>query len=140
MDGISYRLPWLWFAIPPVNEEITTLGDESKVHQIPEDLVVLLRVLQGAELGKGYQITETPLTIGRDKICTISINDSRLSRQHAGIYYLGPDFFIKDLASTNGVFVNARKVKQIKLNSGDQVQMGSTLFEFIVSKLSGAKK
>jgi pSer/pThr/pTyr-binding forkhead associated (FHA) protein len=139
MDGICYRLPLIFFALPPSNEEITTLGDESKVHQIPDNLVVLLRVLQGAEQGKGYQIHETPLTIGRDKICSISINDTRLSRQHAGIYFLAPDFFIKDLASTNGVFVNARKVKQIKLNSGDQIQMGSTLFEFIVSRLEGAK-
>lgn len=139
MDGICYRLPMFLFALPPDNEEITTLGDESKVRQIPDELVVLLRVMQGPEQGKGYQITETPLTVGRDKICTISINDTRMSRQHAGIYYMAPDFFLKDLASTNGVFVNGKKVKQAKLNSGDQVQMGSALFEFIVSKLPGEK-
>ena len=137
MDGITMRLPGLLFAGPD-EREITTLGDEAKVRQVPEDLVVLLRVVSGAEQGRGYQIRETPLTIGRDKICTISVNDTRMSRQHAALYYLAPDFFLKDLASTNGVMVNGRKVKQAKLNSGDKVSMGSTVFEFIVSKL-GAK-
>ena len=139
MDGITLRLPWMFFAMPPDEKEITTLGDDAKVHKVPDDLLVLLRVVQGAEPGKGYQITQTPLTIGRDKICTISINDSRMSRQHAAFYYLVPDFFVKDLASTNGVMVNGRKIKQVKLNSGDQILMGGTMFEFIISRLPGGK-
>jgi len=140
MDGMSIRLPLLLFALPPDDEEITTLGDDAKVHQVPDDLVVLLRVAQGVEPGKGYQITLTPLTIGRDQICTIAINDSRMSRQHGAIFFLAPDFYVKDLVSTNGVFVNGKKVKQVKLNSGDRIQMGGTLFEFIVSKLPGANR
>jgi predicted component of type VI protein secretion system len=139
MDGMSIRIPLVLFAMPPDEKEITTLGDEAKVHQVPDDLLVLLRVVKGLEPGKGYQITQTPLTIGRDKLCTISLNDSRMSRQHGAIFYLAPDFYVKDLASTNGVFVNGKKIKQVKLNSGDQLQMGGTLFEFIVSRLPGAK-
>jgi len=139
MGAASLSLPWFLFALPPDEQGITTLEDDAKVRQVPENLVVLLRVVQGAEQGRGYQITETPLTIGRDKLCGISINDTRMSRQHAGIYYLAPDFFVKDLGSTNGVFVNNKKVKQTRLASGDRIQMGGTIFEFIVSKLMGAK-
>jgi len=138
MEGIM-RLPALLFALPPDEKEITTLGDDAKVHQVPEDLLVVLRVVQGPEPGKGYQITETPLTIGRDQLCSISINDSRMSRQHGAVYYLAPDFYVKDLVSTNGVFVNGNKIKHCQLSNGDRIQLGGTVFEFIISKLAEEK-
>ena len=139
MLELTFRFPFLLFALPPDNQEITTLGEDAKVGKIPEDFLVVLRMLEGPEPGKGYQITETPLTIGRDNLCTITINDPRMSRQHAVIYYYHPDFFLKDLGSTNGTFVNDRLVKQARLKSGDRIRMGGTLFEFIMSKLSEDK-
>ena len=135
--SLSWR--WLLFALPPDKQEITSLGEDAKVKKLPDDLLVLLRVIEGAEPGKGYQINEMPITIGRDKICKIMVNDSKMSRQHAGIYYYSPDFFIKDLASTNGTLVNDKPVKQARLRSGDRIKLGGTVFEFIVSKMSGAK-
>jgi len=140
MFELILRFPFLFFALPPDNQEITTLGEDAKVRKIPENLLVVLRVLEGPEPGKGYQITEAPLTIGRDNICSITINDPRMSRQHAVIYYYHPDFFIKDLGSTNGTFVNERMVKQTRLKNGDQIRMGGTLFEIIITKLSEDQK
>jgi len=139
MSEMTIHLPRLLFVLTSDDEGVTTLGDEAAVHKIPDDLVVLLRVMEGVEPGKGYQIIETPVTIGRDKICAISIKDSRMSRQHAAIYYFAPDFFLKDLASTNGTFLDDKPIKQAQLKNGDKIRIGQTVFEFIVSKLSEGK-
>ncbi len=139
MSEMVINFPALLFSLVTDDQGVTTLGDEAKVHKIPDDLVVLLRVLEGAEAGKGYQIHETPVTIGRDKICAISVKDSRMSRQHGAILYFAPDFFIKDLASSNGTLLDGKPVKQAKLKNGDKIKMGQTVFEFIVSNLSEAK-
>ncbi len=134
MEGILI-FPFLLFALPPDEQEITTLGDDAKIRKIPDDLLVVLRIIEGPEPGKGFQISQTPITIGRDNICTITINDPRMSRQHAVLYYYHPDFFLKDLGSTNGTFVNDRRIKQAQIKNGDKIRMGGTLFEFIMSKL-----
>ena len=60
MDGMTLSLPWLLFAMGPDEREITTLGDEALVRPVPEDLVVLLRVVSGAEQGRGYQYPRDP--------------------------------------------------------------------------------
>ncbi len=116
-------------------QEITTLGDEAKVRDIPEDIMVMLRVKKGAEPGRGYQITKTPVSIGRDTLSNISINDTRMSRQHAALFFLPPDFYLKDLGSTNGTYVNNKRIKQATLKNGDLVRIGNTEFEFIVSEV-----
>ena len=135
MSEMTMRLPWVCFALSTDDQGVTSLGDEAKVQKLSDDLVVMLRVVSGAEPGKGYQIRQTPATIGRDRICAISVKDARMSRQHAAIFYLAPDFFIKDMASTNGTFLNDKPITQAKLKSGDRVRLGGTVFEFIVSKL-----
>ncbi len=118
----------------PVDEQdITTLGDEAKAKELPEGMMVMLRVLEGQEKGKGYHVEKVPVTIGRDQISDISITDSRMSRQHCMVFYYAPEFYIKDLGSTNGTFVNEKRIKQSGIKNGDHIKAGSTLLEFIVS-------
>jgi len=118
---------------PVDQQEITTLGDEAKAREVPEGLMVMLRVLEGKEVGRGYPIHKTPVSLGRDALCDISILDQRMSRQHAMLFYFQPDFYLKDLGSTNGSFVNDKRIKQALIKNGDQVKVGATVLEFIVS-------
>jgi pSer/pThr/pTyr-binding forkhead associated (FHA) protein len=97
--------------------------------------MIILRVQEGHEAGRGYQLAKVPVTLGRDELCDISIVDGRMSRQHAMIFFYAPDFYIKDLGSTNGTFVNDRRVKQQVLKNGDQIKVGSTRLEFILTVL-----
>lgn len=123
---------------PPPDQEITHLGDDAKARELPDGLVVLLRVIEGAEVGRGYPIHKLPVTIGRDALCDISITDGRLSRQHAMVFFYSPNFFIKDLGSTNGTFLNDKRIKQEVLHNGAHIKIGSTVLEFIFSEQSGA--
>ncbi|MBN2545849.1 MAG: FHA domain-containing protein [Spirochaetes bacterium] len=78
--------------------------------------------------GKSYSIT-SKLTIGRDKSCDIFVDDKMTSRYHAEIQKIKDAYFIKDLDSTNGTFVNNERVpaqKYIKLYQNDIIKVGRT--------------
>jgi two-component system, cell cycle response regulator len=124
---------------PVMNEqEITTLGDDAKAKELPEGITVLLRVVEGLELGKGYTVDKVPVSLGRDALCGVSITDTRMSRQHAMLFYYAPDFHLKDLGSTNGTFINDKRIKQGIVKNGDRIKIGNTVLEFIVSKTGAA--
>jgi pSer/pThr/pTyr-binding forkhead associated (FHA) protein len=75
-----------------------------------------------------------PLTgtilIGRGDDCDLHLNDNRASRQHARIQRRQESFWIIDLDSTNGVFVNGARIQgSACLASGDQIQIGDTVLD-----------
>jgi len=53
-----------------------------------------------------------------------------ISGHHCEIFREGKDFFIRDLGSTNGVFVNSQKVESVLLKDGDEIKLGEKRFSF----------
>lgn len=74
--------------------------------------------------------------IGRDRKAAMSIQDKRLSRRHAAIQYREHrGFYLLDLNSTNGTFVNGEAVRhQVLLKDGDRIRLGSLSFVFFICK------
>jgi hypothetical protein len=72
--------------------------------------------------------------IGRDSKSALPIQDKRLSRRHAAIQYVEAEgFYLVDLNSTNGSFVNGEPVRdRVRLNDGDQIRLGSIAFNFFI--------
>ncbi len=70
------------------------------------------------------------LTIGRDTANLIPINDSYVSLRHARIEKRNESFFIKDMRSRNGTYVNGAKIQEAQLQDGDRVVIGRTEFNF----------
>ena len=78
--------------------------------------------------GKSMSVTEK-VTIGRGRDNAIYLDDKLVSRHHAVMQKIKSFFFIKDLSSRNGTYVNGEKIpedKYIKLKSGDTVKVGRT--------------
>lgn len=73
-------------------------------------------------------------TIGRDRQLAISIADRRLSRRHAVIQYIRNEgFYLVDLESTNGSFVNGEPIHgRLLLKDGDRVRLSSLAFSFFL--------
>jgi len=71
------------------------------------------------------------LTLGRLPECTITFDDTNVSREHAEIRPDGDGFVIADLGSTNGTTVNGVAISQRRLDDGDVIALSSTTsFEF----------
>lgn len=64
------------------------------------------------------------ITIGRTRENDLVINNIKVSRQHARLEKLGNDWFIKDLDSSNGTFVNGKKINRERIIQGMVVTIG----------------
>jgi pSer/pThr/pTyr-binding forkhead associated (FHA) protein len=72
--------------------------------------------------------------IGRDRKAGMAIDDKRLSRRHAMIQYQNDGFYLVDLNSTNGSFVNGEQVRRsTRLKHGDRIRLGSLSFLFFIA-------
>jgi pSer/pThr/pTyr-binding forkhead associated (FHA) protein len=73
-------------------------------------------------------------TLGRDpKQVVVPIADSRLSRCHAVIRYIDEGFYLTDLGSSNGSFVNGEPVRaNFRLKDGDRIRLGALTFNFFI--------
>jgi pSer/pThr/pTyr-binding forkhead associated (FHA) protein len=68
--------------------------------------------------------------VGRSDACAIRLDDTYVSQMHARLYGENGTWYVKDLGSTNGTFVNDRKVDApIPVHAGDVVKIGKTLLE-----------
>jgi two-component system, NtrC family, sensor kinase len=92
--------------------------------------VATLFVIRGIDQGIRFELEGTIFQVGRDSSNTIQLHDSEVSRHHAEIRCHDGEFVISDLNSSNGTYVNGTRIEQHTLESGDQVQAGSTLMLF----------
>lgn len=76
-------------------------------------------------------ITADNGTLGRDPSCEFVVDDQSVSRKHARIFRQGDHFYIEDLGSTNGTWVNEYKIVDHRLRSGDRIRIGSSIFKFL---------
>lgn len=88
-------------------------------------------VQKGPGQGTSYDIAKTQLVIGRDPACDITIPDAEVSRRHARLIVDGDRCVLEDLGSTNGTFVNGRRISApYELKAGDIVAMGENVTLF----------
>ncbi len=92
----------------------------------------VLTVLRGPNPGFLYTLDNDAALIGRSPEAQVSIADDALSRRHARIVRRDASFFIEDLESTNGTFVDGKRLhKPRKLEDGCRISLGGrTLLRF----------
>jgi C4-dicarboxylate-specific signal transduction histidine kinase len=91
-----------------------------------------LYVIQGRNRGARYDLAvhEGAISIGRESGNFVQLDDNEVSRRHAEIRRIEGRFVVGDLKSSNGTFVNNRKVERAELSSGDQIQIGRTVMVY----------
>lgn len=98
---------------------------------------VVLHFLEGEN--EGVEIKLTPsreLNIGRSEESDVFLGEKKISRRHCQIFVESDKVRIVDLESTNGTFVNNKKISEMELRSGDKVKVGSSVIEVKVQSKS----
>ena len=86
-----------------------------------------IRIMNGPYRGREKTLGEKALTIGRDAEAGIQILDRSASRFHAEIFPVGGMFFVRDLESKNGTYINDERLGDEELlREGDIIKIGTT--------------
>lgn len=90
-----------------------------------------LVMIRGDYIGQVYELDKDVTMIGRSDDVDLVVSDTSISRKHAMIVRRADGFFISDLGSTNGSFVNKDMVEEpLPLDEGDKVTVGTVVFKF----------
>ena len=80
--------------------------------------------------GQRHEVAKRSVVLGRSKDADLQVADPNVSRRHAELRQEGATYWIVDLDSTNGVEVQGRRVKRLKLENGTRFTIGSTEITF----------
>lgn len=118
---------------PPYRSDVTMVAPARR----PDPSFAWLVVTKGRRLGDILSLRPDETSIGRETDNDVIVDDEYCSRRHAKIR-VEPDeegdggqaFFIYDLATNNGTFVNGEQTLRTKLVDGTKVQIGETVMVF----------
>jgi predicted component of type VI protein secretion system len=86
----------------------------------------VLQVVRGRSASTTLKLTSGVTSVGRHDDCAIRIKSSQVSRRHCEIFEVAGKLAIRDLGSSNGTFVNGKKISgQQALKPGDEVTIGA---------------
>ena len=78
----------------------------------------------GNRVGESFPLEGDRMTVGRRPDSDVFLDDVTVSRDHALVVKRGGDFYLDDLGSLNGTYVNRRRIESHKLQHGDELQVG----------------
>lgn len=98
------------------------------------DREVNIFLITGQSIGRKFRLRSGQILFaGRSSSTDIFLDENLVSRRHAKFAWVTDEVKVQDLGSTNGTFVNGRKVLSATLKSGDKVQIGQTLMKVYFS-------
>lgn len=96
-------------------------------------------------IGSSHDVVKETTTLGRDPSNDIVIDDDQVSLRHAEIFRRRESFFIRDLRSSNGTFLNRRLIsdretaREVMIRHNDVLRIGGTAFDFLEDALTGRR-
>ncbi len=125
--GLAIALyAFLGWALSTLLRDLQQQGDRISKQKIP-GITIFVRIYQGNETQRFFAQTE--ILIGRDTNCDISMSDETMSAHHARIVYHHGQWWLEDLNSTNGTFLNKEKLTtHAVIITDDEFKCGNTIF------------
>ncbi len=71
-------------------------------------------------------------SIGRHPDCTLTVSQPSVSRRHARLWFDGGEWHVEDLQSSNGTYVNNRRISKSTISEGDEVRCGDFVLTYVV--------
>ena len=116
-------LGWAFYTLmQELRQQGTKLSTQKKF-----GITFYVRIEEGKESAK--QFTQPEIVLGRDANCDLSVMDEALSAHHARVSHHHGQWWLEDLNSTNGTFLNHEKVTTpVVVITGDEFRCGNTNF------------
>ncbi|MBI3179455.1 MAG: FHA domain-containing protein [Deltaproteobacteria bacterium] len=115
--------------VPRPGADVSQSGDA-----IPRAIRVQFRSAAGPSRGEVYEMRKPIVILGRVAgVADVVIEDALASRHHASVAHKDGKFVLSDMGSTNGTYVNQKRVVTVELLSGDQIRVGATVLVFEVA-------
>lgn len=99
--------------------------------QSGQDCLVVIYSSDPRHFGKRHILSDEPVLLGRGSENTIVLENDSVSRRHCRIERRGRVYYVMDLESTNGSYVNDDLVTEMQLRRGDQVKVGDTILKYL---------
>jgi len=86
-----------------------------------------LEIIEGPDIGQTFSLTNNEVFIGRHEQCELVLHDPEVSRRHLKIAPGETGWWLDDLGSTNGSFVNGQRITHQTAVLGDRIQIGQSV-------------
>lgn len=104
---------------------------KAKPSRRPRGAPTHVAITEGANAGETISLDLAPLLIGRGSDAAIRLDDDYVSTRHARIASSGDQWFVEDLGSTNGTYLNEELLSGPQpLHQGDRVRIGDSEFTY----------
>jgi pSer/pThr/pTyr-binding forkhead associated (FHA) protein len=115
------------------SEHVLTRADQAMVDALRPGTALLV-VLRGPNTGARFLLDDDLVVTGRHPDSDIFLDDVTVSRKHATFRREGGDFHVHDVGSLNGTYVNRQIVDDVRLQTGDEVQIGKFRLVFYAGR------
>jgi pSer/pThr/pTyr-binding forkhead associated (FHA) protein len=106
------------------------LSRKKLIAEIPIKQQACLEIIGRSEDNEVIELKEREIIIGRSSACRLRLPSKNVSRKHARIFFHNDEYYIEDLGSTNGTYVNDIRVVKCALRKNDLIYIGGVRILF----------
>ncbi len=122
---------FIFWAVYTIWKDLQVRTKSLAVRRIPPLLIYPLDFLQS----EPHRFEVAEVILGRDPACTLVIADETVSARHSRFYFHQNQWWIEDLQSTNGTYLNEEPINTLTvIVSGDEIRCGQAVFRIEVAK------
>ncbi|MDP3274878.1 MAG: sigma 54-interacting transcriptional regulator [Deltaproteobacteria bacterium] len=108
--------------------ETVYVGDRATARRLRKGRVL---IVDGPDRGKLFELDKPRITVGRSSICEIKLADRSVSGSHAEFEANEAGFVVRDLGSTNGVFLGEARLREAVVPVGTRLRMGTSTLQIV---------
>jgi serine/threonine protein kinase len=128
----AFVIIWRWSARKQPSKPVVVPTQYERDASPTPSSAPLMSCVAGPYQGHNFPITSSEFSIGRSQDRSLPLEGTLVSRNHALIIAKDDQYLLYDQESTNGTYVNGRRVLQHVLQPGDQIRIGPFVFAFQV--------